>query len=114
MAKKFGLKSMISINVKLIGAILAILVTISSFGTWVYNYHSGLASKTQIVGLATKVEVNSSNLDTQISNSETKVLIYQLVGLEKLSEADKDRYQRARAKLINLEAERGKVSSNEN
>jgi len=89
-----------NVPVKHIASVLGILVILSSFGTWVYNYHTTLA---------TKQDVNMNNLDGRISDVETVVLIYTLIGIENLDPVSKNRYVRANARLVNLEAERDKV-----
>lgn len=89
-----------NVPVKLIGTVLGILVILSGFGTWVYDYHGTLA---------TRSDVNMNNLDGRISDVETVVLIYTLIGIEKLDPVSKGRYERANARLVNLEAERDKL-----
>lgn len=82
-----------------IATVLGILSILSGFGVWMFNYHGTLA---------TKQDVNMDNLDSRISDVETVVLIYTLIGVDKLDPVSKGRYKRANARLVNLEAERDK------
>ena len=89
----------ISLDIKVISTIIGILAGISGFGAWVYTYHTTLA---------TKEDVYLDGLDNKISNVETNVLIYQLMGEGQLDAASKGRYERARKRLTSLEAQRDK------
>lgn len=90
----------------LLSGIFAVVTPVIASGFWVYNYHTGLA---------TSSELNQLNLDSRISSEETKVLIYTLIGEDKLDAVSKGRFKRANARLIKLEAKRDdilNVSSN--
>lgn len=93
----------------IITSIIAVLAALGGFGLWFNDYHGAFATKDEVAKLASKQDVNMNNLDGRISNVETKVLIYTLIGIDKLDPVSKGRYKRANARLVNLEAERDKA-----
>lgn len=91
--------SMDNINLPIgkIAAILGILVTLSSFGAWVYQYHS------QFV---TRSEIGLSTLDDKIAHSELLTTLYELHGLTNLTELERVKYDRANERLVALRRQR--------
>jgi len=83
-----------------IATVFAIFAALSSFGLWAVEYHSKFA---------TKEEVHLLSLDTRISVAELVVMGYQSKGLNKLNDVERGRYDRANARLINLESERDRA-----
>ena len=64
---------------------------------WGYAYEKSLVKQYQR---------NDDKIDYTISIMELKVLSYELYGVDKLTDMEKGRYERAKARLINLENQR--------
>ena len=71
---------------------------------WGFWYESQLVKKPDIEVLQTKADSAEKDLDARIALTEIKILIYSTK--ESLNESQQVAYDRAKARLINLEKQR--------
>ena len=82
-----------------IGMLLGVVIPLWGGLGFLYKYEKNLVKQH---------ERNEDKIDYTISVTELKVLSYELYGIDKLTDLEKGRYERAKARLINLEAQRDK------
>lgn len=73
-----------------------------------FHYEVNLVKKNEIATMVHKKELAAQDLDARIERTEILIAIYAR-DVDSLSEDDKNQYERAKARLINLENQRDKA-----
>ena len=87
------------LNINKIATILGIISTILVAVTWFYNYEKNLVKTSDLAIM---------DLDARIERTEILVAVYSR-NPETLTEMERNMYERAKARLIQLESQRDKL-----